>query len=235
MTVGFDAYSLVARILPGYITIVPLTLPLLLTPGGVQLSLGAAALLLPVLYFIAYQIGRARGEKKEKQLWRKWGGPPTTRFLRHSNGEYDADKRKAVHEKLRHLGLKVPTIDEEERDPQSTDKCYGHCTFEIIRRTRNLETYPLVLRTLISYGLQRNLFGLKYIAIVIALLSLSISCIIAIFSQTPLVELGPTAFAILINLGLFLIWAFGVTETRVKFAAEEYAQHLFEAALNLDE
>ena len=74
LTIGFDAYSLVARILPGYITIVPLTLPFLFLPMGVQLSFGAAALLLPILYFIGYQIGGMRGKQIEKKLWRRWGG-----------------------------------------------------------------------------------------------------------------------------------------------------------------
>ncbi len=234
MTIGFDAYSLVARILPGYITIIPLSFPFLFSSTNLQLSLGAAALILPVLYFIAYQIGRSRGQRKEKELWQKWGGPPTTRFLRHSNGEYDADKRNALHKKLSQLGITVPTKDEESVDPVSADKCYRNCAFEVIRRTRSLETYPLVLRSLVSYGLQRNLLGLKSIGIVITLFSIAMCSIIAVLWQTQFEQFGSTALAIFLNLALLMIWVFGVNESRVKRADEEYAHFLLEAALNLN-
>ena len=234
ITIGFDAYSLVARILPGYVTLVPIALPLLLMPNGVQLSFGSIALMLPLVYFVAYQIGKEPGKRNEKKLWRKWGGAPTTRFLRHSNEEYGDGRRLRLQERLTQLGMTVPTPQEEEQDPSAADVHYEVCTSEIIRRTRNVETFPLVFRSVTSYGLQRNLWGLKAFGIVAIVIS-AMTCILMLFLYgAGDQQIVAAALALLVDLALLLIWVFGVNEGRVRMAAEEYARNLFEAALDLE-
>ena len=213
----------------------PAILPFLLLPIRVNLSFGSAALLIPLLYFIAYQIGRDSGKNKESKLWQKWGGAPTTRFLRHSNTEFDAVKRNAVHEKLSSLRIEVPSAEAELADPVSADARYEYCTYEIIRRTRNQEAFPLVFQSLISYGLQRNLFGLKWVGTGVCLLSVVVCVMIAIMNRTPLEELAPSALTILVNVVVLSIWLVKVTERKVRMEAEKYAYNLLEAALNLSD
>lgn len=242
MSIGFDAYSLVARILPGYIVIAPLTLLLVFSPADVQLSFGGAALLIPILYFFSYQIGRDRGKNIEPQLWDKWGGAPVTRFLRHSNTEFDKHTRITIHDDMRAMGNIVPSPEEEERDPKGADHAYGTCGRTIIRRTRDTERFPLVFRSLTTYGFHRNLYGLKPFGIATTILSLAACIAITVVVQAALIEsvkwpsgaVLSASIAILANVALLVIWVFKVTEQTVKQAADEYAHFLLETAVEPD-
>ena len=77
-----DSYSTRARMFPVYVTISPVILAIAaLVPKGLDLPLaGAAAIVLVPLSFLASQVGADFGKRLEKDLWLKWGGPPTTRF-----------------------------------------------------------------------------------------------------------------------------------------------------------
>ena len=191
-------------------------------------------MLVPLLYFVSYQIGRGRGKSIEQNLWRKWNGPPTTRFLRHSDKEFGNDSKKAVHIKLRALGLDIPDEAEEQRNPEDADARYRYATLEIIRRTRNPDDFPLVFRSLTSYGLQRNLYGLKWVGIGLVAVSMLATIAVAKLAAVPVEELGPLIVSLIVNLGLFLAWTLAVREEKVRLAADDYARSLLEAALNLE-
>ena len=243
MTIGFDTYSLVARILPGYIVIAPITLLLIFAPADGQISFGGAALLIPIIYFFSYQVGRDRGKRIEPRLWEKWGGAPVTRFLRHSNTEFNNDNRLMVHNFMRTIGHAVPSPEDERQNPESADYAYDMCGRTVIRKTRETEKFPLVFRSLITYGFQRNLYGLKPFGVTVNLLSLA-ACV----AMIAVIQLGVTDAVILptstvpsasvataANVGLLLLWLIKVREQTVKRAADEYAYFLLEAALTLNE
>ncbi len=235
MSTGFDAYSLVARILPGYIAITPLILLFLFMPNGVALSFGGAALLFPIVYFIAYQIGRDSGKSKEKDLWDKWGGAPTTRFLRHSNKEYDHVDREVIHRKLENMNIEVPTSAQEEANKTYADACYMTAVFVLRERTRNKDNFPLVFSTLTIYGFYRNLWGLKWAALAIMLVSFAGYAISTIQDCLSRSEIASISAAVMINTGLLYIWVFKVRAAKVKQAAEEYARALLGAARAMEE
>ena len=235
MNIGFDAYSLIARILPGYVTLAPIILLLVFLPSGLQLSAGAAILVLPIIYFLSYQIGRPGGKRKEQNLWAKWGGAPTTRFLRHSSSEFDAERRARTHSKLERMGINVPTHEKEDEDQAAADEIYQRCTYELIRRTRNVEDFPLVYRALTSYGMHRNLLGLKPFGISVALFSIAACVAYGAYNCDSVSLIIMALSAGIANLGLLIMWLFGVTEKAVKLAAEEYARFLLEAALGMED
>ena len=106
-----DRNSVRARAFPVYITVVPVVLALAATlPRGLDLILGGttAIVFIPLPYMVG-QLGADFGKRLESKLWLKWGGAPTTRFLRHSNPEFNDITRTRVHTKLRELGLQVPS------------------------------------------------------------------------------------------------------------------------------
>ena len=175
MDIKFDAYSFRARLLPVYLTFAPAVLLLAaLVPDGLKLPLGGAgAIVFFPISFLLSQVGADLGKRLEKSLWRDWGGPPTTRFLRHGNHEFNEVTRGRVHDKLRSLGLEVPTREEQERDERAADQYYESCTEELIRRTRDVKKFPLVFKGLTEYGFRRNLLGLKTFGVVLALASLA--------------------------------------------------------------
>ena len=163
MEIKFDTYSFRARVLPVYLTLAPVVLLLVaVEPEGLRLLIGGAAALVfaPISFFLS-QVGADFGKRLEKSLWTNWGGPPTTRFLRHGNHEFNEATRGRVHAKLCQLGLHVPTRTEQEHDQTAADTHYQSCTEDLIRRTRDAKEFPLVFKGLTEYGFRRNLLGLK--------------------------------------------------------------------------
>ena len=234
MDVNFDTYGFRARVLPVYLSLSPAVLLLAaLAPDSLKLPLGgAAALAFAPISFLLSQIGADFGKHLEKRLWRDWGGPPTTRFLRHGNREFNEVTRGRVHDKLRSLGLFVPTHGEQERDERAGDKYYESCTEELIRRTRDQKRYPLVFKGLVEYGFRRNLLGLKTFGVLLAFASLAGA---GWFTYTGWLAAKPAAAAIvagLITMGLLLAWMTWVTERTVKLAANRYARFIMEGALD---
>lgn len=229
----FDRYSWRARVLPVYLAVAPIPLALAATlPGGFDLPLGgAAAVVLMPLAFLASQVGADFGKRLEKRLWREWNGAPSTRFLRHSNKEYNQVTRGRVHQKLRAMGLVVPSPQDEERDADAADSHYEACVGELIRRTRDTSRFPLLFRALTDYGFRRNLLGLKPVALFIASFSLLSTLWRLCFEWDAGKPPAIAVTAALLTLGLLLTWLTWVNRKAVALAADRYARFLLEAAL----
>ncbi|AOU96680.1 hypothetical protein BI364_00375 [Acidihalobacter yilgarnensis] len=237
MNIKFDTYSFRARVLPVYLTLVPAVLLVAaLAPDGLKLPLGGAAgiVFVPISYFFS-QIGADFGKRLEKDLWLKWGGPPTTRFLRHGNDELNVVTRGRIHNKLREIGLHVPTRQEQERDKYAADMYYESCTEDLIRRTRDAKKFPLVFKGLTEYGFRRNLFGLKILGLLLAVVGVAGS-VWSAYSGWAATNKVPAVAIVggLIAAGLLLAWFVWVTERTVKLAANRYARFLLEAAQELE-
>ena len=234
MEIKFDIYSFRARVLPVYLTLVPgFLLVAALVPGGLQLPLGgAAAVVFVPISFLFSQIGADFGKRLERELWKKWGGPPTTRFLRHGNTEFNQVTRGRVHEKLRALGLHVPTRNEQDENERAADEHYESCTEELIRRTRDTKKFPLVFKGLTEYGFRRNLLGLKIFGVLLGVTAL-VSAGWSTYSGWTMMGKPPAVSVVagLITAGLLLAWFVWVTERKVFLAANRYARFILEAAL----
>ena len=234
---GLDSYSIQARAFPIYITFLPIVFALstILPPSyNWAVIAGASAVVLAPLSYLCRQIGGDLGKKRESALWNSWGGPPTTRFLRHGNNEFNQISRERVHNKLRQLGLRVPCQEEQEQNPQAADSAYESCVDELRRRTRDKKLFPLVFKGLTEYGFRRNIFALKFIGLTFAVISF-IACSIIVFRNWQAGTLSGTRFVpVLLNFGLILVWVCWLSKKSVKIAADRYARFLLEASLNLE-
>ena len=189
---------------------------------------------LAALSFVASQIGADIGKRLEKRLWARWDGPPTTRFLRHGNQEYSEITRRTVHESLLGLGLRVPTTEEQNQNPEYSDECYAASTAELRRLTRNKRKYPLVHKRLIDYGFRRNMLGLKWIGLATAVAaSLACSSLILWNRDTPSL-VGPLLTVGTISAGMGICWLTLVSDKAVSLGAERYAHTLLETAIDLE-
>lgn len=229
-----DTYNLQARALPVYLSLIPLVLMLVtIIPDGLKLPIGGstAFISMPVSFLLG-QFGADFGKRLESNLWHLWDGPPTTRFLRHGNSEFNENTRFRIHENLSKLGLHVPTKEEQKYDWQAADSHYESCTEELIRQTRDKTKFPLVFKGLIEYGFRRNLLGLKPIGVSLAIISLVVIIWSAYTTWSITNELHATPIISgLITAGLLVVWLTWVTEGTVKIAANRYARFLLEAAL----
>jgi hypothetical protein len=193
---------------------------------------GAAALVFVPISFFLNQVGADYGKRLEKEFWCHWSGPPTTRFLRHGNDEFNQLTRGRVHDKLRELGLEVPTKKQQKKDERAADLSYESCTEELIRRTRDTEKFPLVFKALTEYGFRRNLLGLKLLGVFLAVVGLSGAAWFT-YSNWSLENLPAVSIvAGLITAGLLLAWVAWVTKRTVRLAANRYARFILEAALD---
>ena len=234
MEIKFDTYSFRARVLPVYLTLVPVVLFLAaVVPEGLKLPIGgAAALVFAPVSFLLGQIGADFGKRLQKSLWTNWGGPPTTRFLRHGNHEFNEVTRGRVHAKLRQLGLHVPSRAEQEHDQTAADTHYQSCTEDLIRRTRDAKKFQLVFKGLTEYGFRRNLLGLKVFGVFLTFVGVAGSAWATYTSWNVTTDLPAVSLvAGLISAGLLLAWLVWVTERTVKLSADRYARFLLEAAL----
>ena len=234
MEIKFDTYSFRARVLPVYLTLAPVVLLLAsVAPSGFKLPIGGAvALVFAAVSFLLSQIGADFGKRLEKGLWTNWGGPPTTRFLRHGNHEFNEVTRGRVHAKLRARGLHVPTHEEQEQDQCAADTHYESCTEDLIRRTRDTRRFPLVFKELTAYGFRRNLFALKVFGVPLAIVGVVGLAWPTYTAWTLANELLTVSLVVgLITVGLLLTWLVWVTEYTVKLSADRYARFILEAAL----
>ncbi len=234
-----DRYSNQAEALPVFLVLVPITLFLtVVLPEGLSLK-GLLIKSVPFvglvgLSFTISQIGADFGKRLEKRLWEQWGGPPTMRFLRHNNPEYNEITRRHVHETLRRLGFYLPTSEEQSQNSAYADTCYEACTIELLRRTRNKTAFPLVHKRLIDYGFRRNILGMKRFGLAISV-AVSLLCVWHIVSGWDAHSPNIPMVAVCVMTTVHILgWLTLVTENMVWRGANRYALALLEAARDLE-
>jgi len=233
MKIVLDPYVRRARLEPALIVALPLGLatlvlfPAAATTWGLLWSLitwsGGTTLLV--------NIGRDRGKTKELALFGSWGGKPSTRLLRHRDNS-NSTLLARRHAQLESLidGLTLPTASMEATNPDAADDAYETCVTVLLERTRKREAFPLLFEENCNYGFRRNLWGMKALGVTFSLLSCTvISFVIAqtVFAGQPLQPLAVAAG--LVNVALFLLWAFWINPEWVRIPAEEYAKRLLGA------
>jgi hypothetical protein len=229
-----DAYTIRARYLPALLVALPLGAALLawfpngftvLKPFSVLFGLWGGAALVE-------QIGRDFGKRKEPGLFDRWGGKPTTRRLRHgdANNEVLLARRHALLQRLL-PDLRLPSPEDERRDPAAADKVYETCINFLREATRDKAKFPLVFEELCNYGFRRNLWGMKPFGLAISLTglaALTVPSLIDYFRLSLLPPLLP-ATALLADAAMLLAWLFIIRPDWVRMTAEAYTDRLLES------
>ncbi len=230
----FDSYALKARVAPSLFVLVPAYFAALALVPGLR-TFEATALIsvagLIVLVFLA-DVVRDRGKAAELELYRRWGGKPTTRTLRLRTTE---DER-TTHE-IRELAQAVsgrPLPDEtlERSDPARADAIIEEAVSILRERTRH--GYPVVISELTAYGRKRNTWAIRRLGRATAALSFALSALAAAHPALRGLTGLPWPVGIsFVNLVLVAYWFLEVRERWVQDAAERYAIALFWAATSL--
>lgn len=229
-----DTYTRRARIYPALIAVLPVTLTAVLL-GMMTMPWWSAISALVIgsgLWVLLAQVGRHIGKRREDELFRLWGGAPTTALLRH-HGAHNAVRLEGLHRSLEDVtGLTFPTATAEAADPSAADAIYEAAVDELRGATRNHREYPLVFDELCNYGFRRNLWGLRTWAIRIALLTAVglIAGWLAAFDPLTRIEASAVMAIAGLNLAVALAWSLWVTPDWVHQPATAYAQRLLESA-----
>jgi hypothetical protein len=234
-----DEYNIRARLLPcGVAGASAIILLFVMIPweriGLPQLAATAGSLAL--LYALA-DLARRRGQSVELQLYEKWGGKPTTVMLRHAETEFDAQAKSACHKfSASKVDMPWPTPADEAENPAVCDATYERGVTWLRENTRDTKKFKLLFDELITHGFRRNLFGLKWIVVVLDVLIVG-GTVVAFLRGAPLDIEHSVGAKLIFALGFtffhLLYMLVGVTEASVRQAGYQYARQLFMTCASL--
>jgi hypothetical protein len=237
MVAGFDKYEMRARVFPGLLACLPIAV-LVSTFGWKRYPAIAVVIGLIVAAggtYVMSLIVRHLGRSIQPGLWARWGGPPTTRFLRQRETDGNPVKRtawRAAVEKATDTELLV--ADGETANPELADQTIEAAVGQLTRLGQSAD-YPLIREENINYGFERNLYGVRWYGRGI---SLACCALFALALAVGTVHLGgekvanSALVAGLIVDGLFLIgWIFIPSLSRAKDAADRYATQLLDSVV----
>lgn len=234
----FDSYTLQSRVLPAVIFMLPFFIEanyiIALVDYQIVLSATISNILLFVFLMLFANWARYFGRKKERGLFKRWDGAPTTRFLRDNNTEYNPYKRKEVKKYLKMMfnNLKMPTAEEERLNKEDCDEKYEAYISDLRSLTRDPKKFALLQSENKNYGMWRNLYGLKNTALVVIFIFFISNLLLAIFIPS-VMSVANCAILSTTLMILALIWLFVVTQAKIKDIAECYARQLLDTVIIL--
>jgi hypothetical protein len=191
---------------------------------------GGAILVAGLPPFLA-QVSRNLGKALEPKLWSAWGGKPTTRLLRHRDKTIVEPTKARYFETLRAAGIIRPTPEDEAADPAAADIHYESAGDWLRRQTRHPKPGDLVAAKNASYGFARNLLGLRWIGLTLALAAAGADGAYAAHLHLSQAEVPPMVVAaFLVNVGAAALWIFAVRPSWVRSEADAYAIALLECS-----
>ena len=183
------------------------------------------------------QLGRDMGRRKQDDLYKQWGGKPTTKLLRHRDAENQVALQRR-HQRLQQLmpDIKLPSPSEERENPEAADEIYETCSAFLREQTRDTKEFRLVFEENCNYGFRRNLWGMKPVGIVISVIGIAVITALIILDQCGIITANlPTMIACgtLIMFSL-LGWLFLFKPSWVRIPADAYAIQLIGAVDKLE-
>ena len=234
-----DEYTIYARLQPFLIALFPLFMfyfsffPMNDTGWG---------LLISVLSFIGIfsllsQFSRDFGMHAEKKLYKKWGIKPTLNMLSFGRSSIQKTTLSRIHKKLAELTGIGGDIDEaaEKKNPDQTFEIYQYWVDFLKEITRGKPEYSLVYMENINYGFRRNMYGLKYLSLIVCLALFIIKLAFMDLPATPLnysgllsllIAMKPFDKIFLLSDAIFIITWFFIRESWVLYAANSYSERL---------
>jgi hypothetical protein len=224
-----DEYAVKARLFPAFLALLPLGICAAQFIGfGSAIAAGCSAFGgTALLSFVLAQWSRDAGKSKESALYERWGGKPTTSFLRHRDETVGRMLKQRRHKRLQRLApdLVLPSVRAEAENPAEADEIYDTATKVLIQRTRDKEKYHVLFQELIDYGFRRNTWGLKNIAVTVLVATLLFAAILFMSGHRAGYNgLAMGAFSLLLA-----SWFAVVTPAWVHRSAKCYAERLFDA------
>lgn len=237
MEAFLDPYTLRARVYPGLLVLAPLlvTGAALFGEGLTRVSAILSLLVSTGTLYLLSHLVREAGKSKERMLWRRWGGKPTTVKLRWRTAE-PAGPRDLIRSRLSRLvpDVRLPTPEEESANPADADLRYDAAVSALREATRDKDRFPIVFAENVSYGFRRNTWAVRPLGVLTASTAL-VAGGHYLASQAPtILTVSPMLWAALtVDALIIVFWMFVVSEAWVRRAAEAYVEALFSATAAL--
>jgi hypothetical protein len=230
---GLDEYSRTARLKPALLVILPISL--LLGELGLKVSVASGLLATSAsacgLTYLASQLCRDIGKKKESALFEMWGGKPTVAKLRHRNDAINPHTRTRYHQRSAKLGFSLPAQYEEVKNPLAADLRYEAFGNHLLERTRDTVQFSLLFQELMNYGFRRNLWAMKSLGIFLCVLSVVVQILMCGY-QYFIQRTIPVGMAVVLAVDalLLFVWIAFINPDWVRVAADAYADRLLGAS-----
>ena len=228
-----NAYTRRARLRPALIVVLPLGLAVLSwSPDGLKswtvlwslfVWAGGTALMA--------QVARDRGREKEKDLFQRWGGKPTTQLLRYA-GSSNPILVSRRHANLQRVltDIHLPNEEEETADPEHADNVYDTCVRWLLEQTRDQKKFSLIFEENCNFGFRRNLWGMKPVGIILSVVGLLLGLAAIFIHLRASITVSPVSYAgaacTIALLGFWIVWC---SPDWIKLSADAYAERLLAA------
>jgi hypothetical protein len=238
----FDSYNRAARLYPALLTLFPVLIATLAWfPALITSNIGATLITIASscgILFALSVFARSRGRSIEDGLLKKWGGWPTTIWLRHSDVNLTGPTKRRYHAALSRLvpRLRLPSAESERRNRRAADERYRSAVEWLKEQTRDSKRFPLVLKENTEYGFRRNMRGMRRYAISALLLAFAASATGLFYAlsggEAPTLaaavqQVGPAVIGANLLILLALVgWIFFVNDSWVREAGDQYARAL---------
>lgn len=193
-----------------------------------------SATLLALLSLLAAHLGRDRARGLQADLWKRWGGAPTSRRLRFRDGG-SAERVQRRHDAFERVtGHALPSADDEAANPVGADEAYEDAVALVRDLTRDRSRFGVLFSENADYGFRRNMLGLRGWSVAVALLVLAGAILIfALDTESVGARLTAALPAAAWSVGVLAFDLLVVKDAWVRLPAEAYADQLVTAAETL--
>lgn len=159
-----DQYEIRARIVPAAIISLPIAISIIAiisttSDQFTQWILGGGFIYIIFSYMLSFLI-RYNGRELEKDLWTKWDGAPSTRFMRWRDSTFGNDLKQQLHEVVKNdCGITLSTRSQEEIDPGKADEQISQSFLHVKGIVRKDDPEGVWSKHNAEYGFHRNLLG----------------------------------------------------------------------------
>jgi hypothetical protein len=225
-----DRYERKAQLQPGLLLALVPALTLGAVLHGVLDWQGAAGSALGVECLAATVLGhlaRARGRRAEEQLWKTWGGPPTTRWLRPWDRTCSDQQKSRWRGAIKRItGLSLPASVADDGGQEEADRQITDAIRQLRYSVRGKPEASLLAIHNEEYGFARNLYGVRWHWVAISMICLA-SCGFAFaWGFKPYAGL-----AIASGFSIASLLVSRELELYVRRSADRYAESLFATAI----
>jgi hypothetical protein len=227
-----DPYELKARVAPGLILAMPiLVIAVFFLPVLSSLPIFTAGGLCSVA--LVYGLGhvlRALGDRIEEKLWLSWGGPPSTRFMRHRDSKFGGNLKASIAQLLAvRFSAHLLSADDEARNPGMADSLIVDAFRQVRQYLRQHDPDGLWSKHNAEYGFCRNLLASRVLWVFISLFAV----VFAVFYSVGRGEsvFNPASVVGVLSLLCAIPIGWNVLPEATKRAGEAYAESAWMAFL----
>jgi hypothetical protein len=220
-----DEYELKARIAPGLILALPILVDAVyVAPFLNRWPIFAAGSVcsLALIYGLGYLV-RARGQAVEASLWKKWGGPPSTRVMRYRDTSFGSEVKDSIHKAVANeFGLVLMGPSDEKKNPKQAESLIKDAFSRLRQFLRQHDAAGLWQKSNVEYGFCRNMIGCREIWVIISFGAVVFSCVHAAQTGNSIINVASAIGGFSLLCAICVGWL--ILPKATKRIAERYAE-----------